>query len=198
MTATANPRMLLWIDAVGGYMICPGERIVLGQAVPGTTVDVPLLADLSRNHATICRDGENYLIIPTREIRVAGREITSAALLSDGNEIELGGGVKLRFRLPHPLSATARLEFISHHRTEPPVDSIILMAESCILGPGNRSHIHCRNWSRQLVLSRQGEQLACRTDGDFEIDSVACRGQAPLTANSRVAGDDFAMSLEPL
>ena len=198
MNAKASERLLLWVDAVGGYLVCPAEKIVLGQAVPGAEVDVPLMADLSNRHATICRDGENYLILPIRPIRLAGREVESAAVLADGQEIELGRGVKLRFRRPHPLSATARLEFASHHRTQPPVDSIILMADTCVLGPTYRSHVVCRGWSREVVLFRQGESLGCRTDGDFEIDGVACHGQGPVTRRSRIAGDDFAMSLEPV
>ena len=44
----SNPRCILWVDAVGGYLVCLGDEIVLGQAIPGTTVDVPILADLSR------------------------------------------------------------------------------------------------------------------------------------------------------
>src|SRR5438093_1143339 len=43
-------RFMLWIDAVGGYLVCLGDEIVIGQAAPGTKVDVPIQADISRKH----------------------------------------------------------------------------------------------------------------------------------------------------
>ena len=123
------PRFVLWIDGVGGYLVCEGQQVVLGQPVPGSPADVPILGDVSRNHATIRRSGEGYLIDPRRSVRIDGKSIASVASLSDGNLIELGsGGVKLRFRRPHPLSGTARLEFASRHRTQPAVDAVLLMA----------------------------------------------------------------------
>ena len=46
-------RFLLWVDAVGGYLVCLDDRIVLGRAGPDSHADVPLMGDLSRNHATL-------------------------------------------------------------------------------------------------------------------------------------------------
>src|SRR5258708_5794038 len=40
-------RFLLWIDGVGGYLVCMGARITIGQATPEAYVDVPLCADVS-------------------------------------------------------------------------------------------------------------------------------------------------------
>ena len=49
-------RFLLWIDGVGGYLVCLDHRITFGQANPEAPVDVPLFADVSRLHATLTRD----------------------------------------------------------------------------------------------------------------------------------------------
>src|SRR5947199_188754 len=46
------PRFFLWIDGVGGYLVCLGARLTFGQALPEARVDVPLVADVSRLHAT--------------------------------------------------------------------------------------------------------------------------------------------------
>ena len=46
-------RFLLWVDAVGGYLVCLDDRIVIGRAGPDSQADVPLMGDLSRNHATL-------------------------------------------------------------------------------------------------------------------------------------------------
>ena len=54
----ASPRYFLWIDGVGGYLVCLGNRLTFGQAAqPG--VDVPLVADVSRHarHADARRRG---------------------------------------------------------------------------------------------------------------------------------------------
>ena len=73
-SAVKNPagktRLLLWVDAVGGFFVCQGSEIRIGQAVPDSNVDVPMLADLSRHHATIRRDEEGYTIEPVRDVRL--------------------------------------------------------------------------------------------------------------------------------
>ena len=76
-----NPnRFLLWVDAVGGFLVCRSDKVVLGQAVPGSSADVPLLADLSRQQATIRRDSGGYLLEPIREVAVGGRRVTTATM----------------------------------------------------------------------------------------------------------------------
>lgn len=194
--AQAGPRFLLWVDGVGGYLVCEADEVTLGQPVPHSQVDVPILADISRRHARIRRDGESYLIEPLRPVRLDGRAIEGVTSLVDGALIELGHGARLRFRRPHPLSATARLEFVSHHRTQPPVDAVILLAESCVLGPGADSHVSCPEWSGDVVLYRQGDALFCRAPGRFQIDGVAVAARGPITRRSQIVGQDFSISVE--
>ncbi len=102
----------------------------------------------------------------------------------------------MRFRRPHPLSATSRLDFLSHHRTQPAADGVLLMAHSCILGPAPTSHVVCRRWNQDLVLVRQGQQLRCHAQQPLEVDGKSCGQTAPLTMGSRVVGPDFCLSLE--
>lgn len=196
--AAGGSRFLLWVDGVGGYLVCPGDDVCLGQPVPGSQVDVPILGDISRRHARIRRDGENYLIHPLKAVRVDGREIRGAAALADGNLIELGDNVRLRFRRPHPLSRTARLEFVSRHRTQPSADAVLLVAESCVLGPGGNCHVACRDWTRDVVLYRHEDQWHCRAPGRFEIDGTEVLDRGPIHGRSRVEADDFSLSLESI
>lgn len=197
-TAPRPPRFLLWVDAVGGYLVCPASDVVLGQAVPGHRVDVPLLGDLSARQAIIHRGDEGYWIEPCRPIRVGGQPTTGPTLLADGAVIELGSGVALRFRQPHPLSASARLELVSRHRTQPPVDGVLLMAESLVLGPSRQAHVECRDWTREAVLFTEGGELRMRTTGPWEVDGRPAESPAALTLASRVAGEDFSLTLEQL
>ena len=196
--AASDPRFLLWVDGVGGYLVCQKDDVVLGQPVPGSEVDVPILGDISRRHARIRRDGENYLIHPLRTVRIGGRAIDRPTTLADGDVIELGDNVRLRFRRPHALSRTARLEFVSHHRTQPSADAVLLVAESCVLGPGENCHVVCRDWTRDVVLYRQGADWHCRAAGAFEIDGVAATDRGPIGGRSRVSADDFSLSLETI
>ncbi|MCO6459587.1 MAG: FHA domain-containing protein, partial [Pirellulaceae bacterium] len=191
-----SQRFLLWVDAVGGYLVCLADQVVVGQAVPGSTVDIPILADLSRQHARICRVGDGYVIEPLAAVRVAGKRIEQRTLLGDGDELELGNSVRLRFRQPHPLSATARLEFLSRHRSQPSADGVLLMAESCVLGPGWRNHVVCREWQDDVVLYRQDGELYCRCMEPVEIDGQLCDGKGRVPRNARICGEKFAMSLE--
>ena len=187
----------LWVDAVGGFLVCGGDEIVLGQAVPGNRVDVPILADVSRQHARICR-ADGYFVEPLRRVCVEGREIHSPTVLADGDEIELGAGVRLRFRQPHALSATARLEWVSQHRTQPSANAVLLLAESCVLGPQWNSHVVCRSWSGEVVLYRRDGQLYCRAREGVEVDGRFCDGEGLLNRNSHVVGTDFSLSLEEI
>ncbi len=189
-------RFLMWIDGVGGYLVCEGDEVVLGQPVAGGRVDVPILGDVSRDHAAIRRSGEGYLLVPRRATRLNGREIHDPAPLADGAIIELGTGVRLRFRQPHPLSRTARLDFVSRHRTQPPTDGVLLMAELCILGPAASNHVVCDSWSQDLVLFREESGLHCRSAGDFQIDGAPCHGQAAIQRSSHIISEEFSVTLE--
>ncbi len=191
-------RFLLWVDAVGGYWVCLGDEVVLGQPVSAGRVDVPILGDVSGRHARIRRDSEGYLIEALRDVKVDGRQIEHTALLSDGARIQLGEAVRLLFRRPLALSATARLEFLSRHRTHPSTDAVLLMADACVLGPKLHSHVLCRDWPQEVVIYRHEGQLYCRTAGSFEIDGLRHRERGLIHRNARIAGDRFSLSLEAI
>ncbi len=209
---TRGARFLLWVDAVGGYLVCLGDEIVIGQAHPGNQVDVPIQADIRRRHVSIRRQGEGYVLVPlsAREslpgsaavrqgrVRIDGKDVKSPALLNDGDEFELGEGVRLRFRKPHALSASARLEILSNHRTHPFADAVLLMAESAVLGPKWQNHVICRDWTTDVVLYRQEQNLFCRAMQSLEIDGRLQEGRGQLNVRSRVVGPDFSLSLEPV
>lgn len=189
-------RFLLWVDGVGGYWVCLGDEVTLGQPVPSGEIDVPILGDLSKRHARIRRDGEGYLIEAFRPVRVDGRRVERVASLTSGSLIQLGDAVRLIFRRPHALSATARLDFVSRHRTQPSLDAVLLMADSCVLGPKPHSHVVCRDWPSEVVLYRHDDELYCRTRVPIEIDGRGCKDRGRISRNSRIVGERFSLSLE--
>ena len=191
------PRFMLWIDAVGGYLVCLGDEISVGQAHPSSQVDVPIQADISRRHIKLRRVGEGYVVEPIGpKVTLADKPLTGPALLSDGDEIGLGGTVRLRFRKPHVLSASARLEMVSPHRTHPFADGVLLMAESCVLGPKWQNHVVCRDWGGDVVLYRQDDRIFCRAMESIEIDGKLHDGRGAVRPGSQVLGSDFSMTLE--
>ncbi|MDX1945397.1 MAG: FHA domain-containing protein [Pirellulaceae bacterium] len=195
--APKAPRFMLWIDAVGGFLVCLGDEIVVGQSGPSATADVPIQADISRQHIKIRREGEGYVLEPLApKVRLEGKTIASLALLSDGDEITLGDAVRLRFRKPHVLSASARLELLTPHRTQPFADAVLLMAESCVLGPKWQNHVVCRDWGGDVVLYRQDDKVFCRAMESIEIDGELCDGRGAVKPGSHVLGTDFSLSLE--
>jgi len=191
-------RFLMWVDAVGGYWVCLGDEITLGQPARGGKADVPILGDLSKRHARVRRDGEGYLIEAYRPVYVDGRMVDKVESLANGQAIRLGDSVELIFRRPHALSATARLDFVSGHRTQPSVDAVLLMADACVLGPARHCHVVCRDWPAEVVLFRHDSRLFCRTAGTLEIDGRRTKGRGPITTHSRIEGEKFSLTLEEL
>lgn len=168
----------------------------MGQAGPGNTVDIPVFGDLSRQHAILVRDDEGYLIRSDRELSVNGRPVKQSPL-RHGDAIRLGRSVELRFSTACPASETARMNLTSAHRLQLSLAGILLMAETCVLGPSARANVQVPS-SGQAILYRQGGELWCRTDGTVEIDGRSYEGRGPLRWCSRVTLGDLSFSLEPL
>ncbi len=205
-------QQMLWIDGVGGYLLCHAEELSLGQPTSpsrssssthqaktdSNSVHVSILADLSTNHAKIRREPGGYLITPRGKTLVNDKEIDSPTLLNNGSVIQLGNSVKLEFIKPHALSASGKLTLISGHRCEPANDGILMMAESCVLGPKSHSHLPCAKWKDELILFRGSEGLLCRGNSPISHNGEPVEQPVRIQANSRVEGQDFSFSVEGL
>ena len=190
-------RFLLWVDGVGGYLVCMDDRIVLGRAGPDSHADIPLMGDLSRNHATL-RNGEGYLLQAHQASFVNGKPVVDQVVLHDGDVIRLGSTVELEFRQPSPVSATARLSIVSRHRLPLAVDGVLLMAETCIIGKAAQATSRPpRSRSRSSSIARPAPSGAGPpAPSTWTAEPVP--PAAPLTLHSSVLGDGFSFSLEPL
>ena len=197
-SAGPNGRFLLWVDTVGGYLVCLDDRVVLGGADAQGAADIPLMGDISRDHAAIVREGGGYRLDPRRSTFLNGKGVTEPVPLRDGDVIRLGRTVELEFRQPSPISATARLMVVSRHRLPMAVDGVLLMAETCIVGPGRQAHVQAPALGDPVILYRQGGALWCRSRGELEVDGRPESSRTPLTFHSSVRGDGFSFGLEPL
>lgn len=189
------PRFLLWIDGVGGYLVCMGKRITIGQATSETYVDVPLFADVSRLHAALTRDEEGYLLEALRPVQVNGRAVERVLLRPD-DRLNLGDGCQVRFRQPAPVSASARLDLTSGHRLPLSVDAVLLMADTLLLGPGTHVHVELPECKNTVVLFRHKDGLGVRCGGELTVNGERCKDRGLLGSHASVAGDDFAFAVE--
>jgi hypothetical protein len=191
-------RFLLWIDGVGGYLVCMGARVTFGQAIHDGQVDIPLVADVSRLHASLTRDAEGYILEAVRPIQVNAREATRA-LLQTGDRITLGASCQLQFRLPVPISTSARLDLVSGHRLPLSVDAILLMADTLVLGDGQQVHVNVPDLKQPLVLFRQKDTLGIRHSGKLYINGRTSGERLLLSdPQATVSGENISFALEPV
>jgi hypothetical protein len=186
---------ILWVDGVGGYLICPENSVSLGQGFADPPADVPILADVSRKHAVIRRDGEGYWLQADRPTRVNQNPVVETLLKHD-DRIELGESCQLVFARPEPLSASARLILVSGHRFGDPVDAVLLMAETLILSRSSQAHIVVPELADRVVLFRMASGLAVRASGSMKAGDSTCRDRAPLAAGVPVTIGDVTLTLE--
>jgi hypothetical protein len=193
---TSPQRYLLWVDGVGGFLVCLGGRVTLGQATSESYVDIPLFADVSRLHASLTRDEEGYLLEGTRPVQVNGQTVANS-LLRPNDRITLGTSCQFQFRQPAPISTTARLDLVSGHRLPLALDAVILMADTLLLGAGPHNHVALAGIEQPVVLYRHREGLAVRYTGSLVVNDKPVKDRAVLGNSASVKGDDFAFSLEP-
>ena len=188
---------LLWVDGVGGYLVCLSHRVTLGQANPESAVDVALLADVSRHHATIQRDPEGYFLEAVRRVQVNGQP-TEKALLRSADRITLGGSCQLQFWQPVPVSTSARLDLVSGHRFVQPVQAVLLMADTLVLGPDVQSHVQVPDLTQPVILYRNKKALAVRWPGTMQIAGQTHEGRGPLEQGATVCAEQFSLALDPV
>ncbi len=194
----SSQRFMIWVDGVGGYMVCPAPCNIVGQAVNQAMVQIPMQGDLQQKHIRFESVDGCHLLQPLAKVKIDEQDASESVQLKNGQIISLDSNVQLIYVQPHPLSKTARLDFQSRHRTSPWSDGILLASHPIILGPGKRNHVVCPKWANDLVIFRQGDQWKAKSSGSFTVDSVPQTGVAEISLTSRIEGDDFALSLEPL
>ena len=192
--ADAGP-WILWVDGVGGYLVCAGTAVSLGQGFADPPADVPLLADVSRNHAVIRRDGERYWLEASKPASVNQKPATQTLLHND-DRIRLGDSCQLLFARPEPLSASARLTLVSGHRFGDPVDAVLLMAQTLTLGPQASAHVQVPELKERIVLIRDGTGLAVKSSSPIRSGTETSRDRATLKLGVPTTIEDVTLTLE--
>jgi hypothetical protein len=190
-------RFLLWVDGVGAYSLFTAKHVTIGGPTrEKESADLVLLANLSRRHATFKRAGEGYVLEAHAACKVGDRPVEGQTHLHTNYCVELGSGVRLRFRVPSVLSATAVIDFLSDHRPVRSIDGVILMEETCLLGPTADDHVYCPDWSETVLLYRKPDGFWCKTRSPVAIDGKSTASGGPVKPGAYVSGTDFGFRLE--
>lgn len=195
----AGSSYLLWIDGVGTYLIFMPEKLRIGGPGDAETknglgsnwADLSLLASLSRHHASLVRSGESYYLEAKAPVFCNQRPVNDRVLLTDQAELRLNTDTILTFRQPSALSATACLELTSFHQPQQRLDGVVLMADTCLLGPSPENHVTCPHWSGTVILYRQGDQILCRSKQEIYANEQPASEGAVLTPGSLVSGPEL-------
>src|SRR5437764_9575910 len=188
-------QLLLWIDGVGGYLVCFKPRLTLGQAGPEAAPDLAILADISRHHATLQRDTEGYFLEAVRKTALNGQPAEKAFLRS-GDRLTLGTTCQLLFTQPVPISASARLDLLSGQRWQHPVHAALLMAETLVFGPGPQVHVTVDELKKPVVLFRTPAGLAVRYGGNVVVNGQPHKERSAVAAGEKVVGDALSFAVE--
>jgi hypothetical protein len=188
----------LWLDGVGAFLICFDQSVRIGGSGSDrdSKAEIALMSNLSRHHVRLIRSGEVWLIEALGPTFVDDRPVVKPRLLNDGNRLRLGATVGLKFRIPSTLTGTAKLEFDSPHRPNPTVDGIILLAETCVLGPGIDAHITTRSGSDRVLLTRRANGLWCQASEGVSVDGILSGTEAPCEAGRVYSGQNWRFRLE--
>ena len=185
-------RVVLWIDGIGGFLVCLAPRVAVGQAATADgQVDIPIFADISRLHGYISRDSEGYLFEALRPATLRGQPVTRT-LLRDQDVLTLGSQCQVQFHQPIAITLPAG------HRLPMGLDGVLLMAETLLMGNTVDAHIQVPSMARPVALLRKKDELFVQSAQDFEVDGVAHRGRCSLMLDSTVSGVDWRFTLEPI
>ena len=202
-------RWLLWIDGAGTFLVLAANEISIGRLASSSTplassqappdeAQIALMGNLSREHAIVRRDGDDYILEARAATTVNGRAVDRAWLLSSHCELAFNNFVRINFIRPSPLSASARLDVLSGHRSRLSLNGIVLLAETCLMGPGAENHIRCPQWSSSLVLVRVNDGLAVKSREPLFVDGQPAQGLATIPPGATVVGPSQRFRVELL
>jgi len=206
-TAPMPTQFLLWVDGVGGYLVCLNAKVTIGQATAETPTDIRLFAPIASLHAEIHRDeAGHYVLQPSRDTYLNDEPATKA-VLKCGDRIALGSACRLVFRKPSALSSTAQLDVVSGHRQPWAVNGILLMDRTLILGTGGDAHVALPPFALEddedyedvrILLHGTETGLALKCPGRFKVDNRPHEDKAPLPLPAGIVTPHYAFSVEPI
>ncbi len=196
-----EPALLtLWIDGVGGYGLWDKGTIEIGRAIKSQD-GLSIQGELSSRSVRIERSGEDWMLYPIDSVLVNGEKLTSPHWLRNNDRLKLGEQVELLFERVNSWSSTAKLRILSRHRWSETMDGVLLLGQTCLLGPIPQANIQCREWKQSIVLFRRNSEWMIR-DANVSTATLSAsmvqtvhENAVPLVVGKRFESDDFSMTL---
>ncbi len=199
MTEGSCERWMLWIDGVGAWLLFCGNPVVIGGPVQSAeAADLCLMAPISRRHASLLQKDDSWFFHPHQTSSVGGQLVTDERGLHSGDVIQLGEKVRLKFRIPSVLSASAVLDLQSFHQPSQSVSGVLLMADTILLGPRSDHHVCCPEWPGLIVLFRRDGRLCCRSDVSLKLNDQPLQQNTELSDSAVISAGDFRFRLQRL
>lgn len=189
-------RWRLWIDRGGSYDILQGQRFSIGGPGRGSQGVAP--ADLmvrcrwGRRVATLLRLPHGDAIArgtsADQAVQAAVHPLEPEQRWSPEGQGEPADAAALRYRRPSPLSGSAVITVEPPHRFYRPIDAVILLDQTILLGPETFNHVCLPS------LSAQGWVLLARDDS-WWIQGAALALQ-PLELEKPWRYDDWSLMMK--
>lgn len=181
-------RWRLWIDRGGGFDVWQGERLTIGGAGGKPPADFAIRCAWPSRVATLVRSASSDRLIPAENWQqtptdfspshaapvgpsnvpfAEDRPLTDRPLLADqllrlqsvGPIGQPAATPVIRYCRPSPLSRSAVLSVLPPHRTVAPVDALIWLEQTLLIGPESFNHAQTPGLSpRQWVLFRRQDE----------------------------------------
>lgn len=189
----------LWIDGVGGYLLCFGDEVVLGNRLQTAQTEIgkiPIQAAIRSEHCSILFDSESYWLEAYAACKVNRTTVTQRVRLSHDSVVALED-VQLRILVPSALSKTASLRIESGHRIDGGMDGAMLVRSTCLLGDSSQNHVVCRGWQDQVVIIQRQGRLFCKSqNGIIKRNGESAGSMAQVADGVHLEGEDWSMTFE--
>jgi hypothetical protein len=85
---------------------------------------------------------------------------------------------------------------VSGHRFLHPVDAVLLMADTLVIGPPPQAHVAMADLTQPLILFKSKTSLAVRWSGSLLINGQVHKGKGPLEAGSTLQTEHVTLAIE--
>lgn len=159
--------LLLIVDGACSALLLSEDTIRIGRAGASGAIDVPLPADVQSHHADIHCGGDDCFIVARGPVRMNHTDVTRA-LLRHGVRVRLGRNGQLTYEKPSAKSETAVLVLPDRQRLPLDVSRVVLLRDTCLIGPQPSCHLRTREGESRVVLFTRRNRLYARLVGADE------------------------------
>jgi tetratricopeptide (TPR) repeat protein len=157
-------RLVVLVDGGGSYLVLRRPSITIGRAMSSKQADVPIFAPLKDRHAEIRRIEDEFFLVSSELVDVAGRT-GKQHLLHDHDRIVLDRKAKLTFYRPSRRSASCVLDLSDSTKAPSDIRRVVLFHQTAMMGRGRKNHMVCPTVEESLVVFERSGGLWIKSAG---------------------------------